>query len=78
MVSETFVSHLEWPGLDYTFDPLRIQNVLGNDRFRVPTLTKENILKPKQSEKFILGELDKSHRMLENYVENYMFVRNEF
>jgi len=78
LLSDTFVSHFDWPGLDYTFDPLRIQIVPWNDKFRAPVLTKDNVLRPKQSEKLVLSELDKGHRMLENYIEKYEFVRNEF
>lgn len=78
LLSNTFVSHFEWPGLDYTFDPVRIQNVPGNERFRVPALTEDNILRPKQSEKLVKSELDKGHKMIENYVEKYEFVRNDF
>lgn len=78
LLSDIFVSHFEWAGLDYTFDPIRLQKIPGNDKFHIPPLTKVNILKPKQSEKFVLSELEKGHKVLENYVENYKFIRNEF
>ena len=77
LLSDTLVSHLDWPGLDYTFDPVRSQDVYGNERFRVPVLTKDNILKPKQSKKFVFNELNSGFKMLENYVDKFEFVRAE-
>ena len=78
LLSDIFVSHFEWAGLDYTFDPVRLQEVPGNNKFQIPSLTKVNILHPKQSEKFVLSELGKGYKVLENYVDNYKFIRNEF
>ena len=77
LLSEEFESQFEWPGLDYTFDPVRLQEVVGNEKFRAPHITKENILHPKQSKKFVLGELHKGHKVIENYVDNYKFIEGE-
>lgn len=78
LLSDIFVSHVDWAGLDYTFDPVRLQKVPGYNNFQIPSLTETNILNPKQSEKFVLSELGKGYKMLENYVDNYEFIRNEF
>lgn len=78
LLSDIFVSHFEWAGLDYTFDPVRLQEVPGNNKFQIPPLNKSNILNPKQSENFVLSELGKGYKVLENYVDNYEFIRNEF
>jgi hypothetical protein len=77
LLSDTLVSHLDWPDLDYTFDPVRSRYVYGNDRFRVPALTKENILRPKQLKKFVFNELNTGLKMLENYAEKIKFVRSD-
>ena len=77
LLSDTLVSHLDWPGLDYTFDPVRSQDVYGNEGFRVPALTKDNILRPKQSKMFVFSELNNGFKMLENYVDKFEFVRSE-
>jgi hypothetical protein len=77
LLSDTLVSHLDWPDLDYTFDPVRSRDVYGNDRFRVSALTKDNMLRPKQSKKFVFDELNIGFKMLENYVEKFKFVRSE-
>src|SRR5664280_415952 len=53
LLAENFKSELEWPDLDYTFDPVRREQVVGNENFRVPQLTEENILHPRQSKEFI-------------------------
>jgi len=77
LLSDTLVSHLDWPGLDYTFDPVLSQNVCGNERFMVPAFIKDNILRPKQSKKFVFDELNIGFKMLENYVDKFEFVRSE-
>jgi hypothetical protein len=78
LLSDKFESRFEWPALDYTFDPVRVRKVFGNERFRAPHLTKEEILRPKQSRAFVLDELKKGHKVIENYVENYKFLDGNF
>lgn len=78
LLTEGFKSELEWPGLDYTFDPVRRKPVVGNDNFRAPQLTKENILHPKQSKESVQAELDKGHKVIESYVDNFRFLGGEF
>jgi hypothetical protein len=73
LLAENFKSEVEWPGLDYTFDPVRREQVFGNDNFRAPQLRKENILRPKQSEDFVVAELHKGRRVIESYAENFEF-----
>lgn len=78
LLAEDFESGLEWAGLDYTFDPVRRKQVIGNDSFRAPQLTKENILRPKQSKDMVLTALYKGHEVLESYVDNVKFLGGEF
>lgn len=77
LLAEGFESELEWPGLDYTFDPVHGQEVVGNDNFRAPELTKENILNPAQSKEFVQEELKKGFKLLDNYNDNYEFQDGE-
>ena len=77
LLAEDFESKFEWPGLDYTFDPVRLEQVVGNDNFRTPQLSKENILHPKQSKEFVLNELNKGHTVIERYVQKYRFLGGE-
>ena len=78
LLSDLFISQFEWPGLDYTFDPVRRQEVFGRECFSAPAITKENILHPKQSKEFLQNELIKGKRVIESYVDNYEFLRGEF
>lgn len=78
LLAENFESELEWPGLDYTFDPVRREPVVGNDIFRAPHLTKEAILHPKQSEKFVLAELRKGYEVIDSYAEKVSFLDGQF
>ncbi len=78
LLAEGFESELEWPGFDYTFDPVRGKQVVGNDNFRAPRLTKQNILHPKQSKDFLKTELHKGHKVIESYVDNFRFLGGEF
>ena len=78
LLEEGFKSELEWPGLDYTFDPVRRKQLVGNDNFRAPQLTKEKILHPKQSKDFVQTKLDKGHKVIASYVGNFRFLSGEF
>ena len=78
LLAEGFKTALEWPDLDYTFDPISRKQVVGNDNFRAPQLTKENILHPKQSKYLVQTELDKGHRVIASYVDNFRFLGGEF
>ena len=77
LLSSKYTSQLEWPGLDYTFDPVRRQEVFGNERFRSPYLSKENILHPKQTKEFVQQELNRGQKVIESYVDNYEFLGTE-
>lgn len=77
LLSDKFVSQFEWPGLDYTFDPVRLQEVFGNERFRAPAITKKNILHPKQSKEFVQTELNKGQKVIASYIDNYDFLGGE-
>lgn len=78
LLSDIFVSHLEWAGFDYTYDPVLLRDVPGNSSFRIPPPTKENILKQRQSKDFNESEMNKGFKMLENYVDNFEYIRSEY
>jgi hypothetical protein len=78
LLAEGIKTELEWPGLDYTFDPTRRKQVVDNDNFRAPQLTKENMLHPRQCKAFVQAELDKGHKVIASYVENFLFLGGEF
>lgn len=77
LLSGQYASQFEWPDLDYTFDPVFRQEVFGNDRFRAVDITKEDILRPRQTKEFVQRELNKGHKVIESYVDNYEFLRSE-
>lgn len=77
LLAEDFESELEWSGLDYTFDPVRRRQIVGNDNFRAPRLTREYILHPKQSKGLVHAELHKGYKMIERYAENFRFLGGE-
>lgn len=77
LLAEEFQSQIEWAGLDYTYDPVRGAEVIGKDNFRAPQLTKENILRPKQSREFILGQLNSGTKVIESYVAKFKLISGE-
>lgn len=77
LLAENYESNLEWPGFDYTFDPVRLRQVVGNDDFRAPQLTKENIIHPKQSKEIVQSELDKGFKVIESYANGIKFLGGE-
>ena len=77
LLAESFKTQLEWPDLDYAFDPVRRTQIFGNDNFRAPQLTKENILHPRQSKDLAQTELDKGYKVLDSYADNFQFLGGE-
>jgi len=74
LLAENFESIFEWPGLDYTYDPVRRKEVNGNYNFTAPRLKKNNILQPKQTKRFVQDQLHKGHKVIETYAEKYNFL----
>ena len=77
LLAENFESKLEWPDLDYTYDPVRLEEVVGNENFRAPRLTKEQILHPRQSKQFIQDELCKGYKVIDGYIHDFKFLDGE-
>jgi hypothetical protein len=77
LLSNKHAGQLEWTDLDYTFDPVLRKEVFGNERFRAPDLSQENILHPKQSKEFVQQELNRGQKLIESYVDNYEFLGTE-
>jgi len=77
LIAEGYQSILEWAGLDYTFDPVRGAEITGKESFRAPQLKKDAILHPRQSKEFVLTELNKGTKVLENYVAGFKFRGGE-
>ncbi len=78
LLSNIYRANLDWPCLDYTYDPAALRVVEGNPNFRAPVLSEDQILRPRQSKQFVRQELLRCNRMLENYVEGYKFLDIEF
>ena len=78
LLSDNFVSQFEWPGLDYTFDPVRRKEIFGKEDFRAPLLSKDDVLNPKQSEETVLEELCAGQKIIENYIDELEFLGGEF
>jgi hypothetical protein len=74
LLSEGFKSGIQWPDLYFTFDPIRLKEVCGNDHFRAPRLMKKDILRPKQSKELVLRELNKGYKVLESYSINFRYL----
>jgi hypothetical protein len=77
LIAEGYQSILEWPGLDYTYDPVRGAEIIGKESFRAPRLTKENVLHPKQSKAFVCEELDNGTKVIDGYVDRVKFISSE-
>jgi hypothetical protein len=77
LLAEEYQNKIEWPGLDYTFDPVRGDEIFGKANFQAPQLSKENTLHPKQSREFVLTELNNGTKVIENYVAEFQFINGE-
>lgn len=77
LLAENYESGLEWPGMDYTFDPVRSEEIFGNDYFRAPALTKDKVLQPRQSKRFMECELKAGYKIIENYNHDFKVFRTD-
>lgn len=46
LLSDSFRSEIEWPGIDYTFNPVSQREVPANLVFRAPALTRKQVVSP--------------------------------
>lgn len=74
LLSDCFQYPLEWPDLDYTYDPVRLAEVPGKDSFRARALTINDILHPKQSKEFVEAEIKVCHNVIGSYVDSLEFI----
>jgi hypothetical protein len=77
LLSKDYKSSFDWPGLDYTFDPITSKEIFGNPNFRAPELEINEVLSPKQSKQLVLGELAIGHKILESYRDDHQFLKIE-
>ncbi len=78
LLSRNYKSSLDWPGLDYTFDPVTSKEVPVRSNFRPPSLNLCDILRPKQSLQLIHDETSRGCKIMENYNDNYKFLKTDF
>lgn len=78
LLSRNYKSSIEWPGLDYTFDPVTSKEVPVRSNFRAPSLNLSEILCPKQSLQLIHDETSRGCKIMENYNDNYKFLKTDF
>jgi len=77
LLSRDFVSPSEWPCLDHTIDPVTSKIVEGNANFRAPSISENQILRPRHPRQLVLHEIYKGHKILESYVPGYDILRIE-
>ena len=78
LLSRNYKSSIEWPGLDYTFDPVTSKEVPVRSNFRAPSLNLSEILRPKQSLQLIHDETSRGCKIMESYNVNYKFMGTDF
>ncbi|MCB1809941.1 MAG: HNH endonuclease [Candidatus Competibacteraceae bacterium] len=64
LLADGIKSELEWPGLDYTFNPVSQQKVLVNDNFAAPALTREEVLSPRNTPDEVLSALQYGQQVI--------------
>ena len=77
LLSHDYTSRFEWPSLDYTFDPVRQEEVMGNPNFRPMPIKVTEVLHPKQSKEFVIEEVTKGLKILNNYETKMEFMKFE-
>ena len=74
LLSRSFISSVDWSGLDYTFDPVTGKEIFIDPHFIAPELNINEVLFPRQSRNLVLSELKKGHKIIENYVKDRKLI----
>ena len=77
LLSDNYISRFEWPCLDYTFDPVRQEEVMGNPNFRHRPIKVTDVLHPKHSKDFVIDEVTKGFKILNKYKSQIEFMKVE-
>ena len=64
LLSETLDSGVEWPAIDYTYNPVTQREVVGNLNFIAPDLTREEFVAPKQTKEQVLRALQRGQDVI--------------
>jgi hypothetical protein len=78
LLSNSFRSPIDWPDLDYTYDPVAQRRVVGRSEFVAPRIAEPAILRPRQSKEFVRREIITCYKTLEPYVPDWKFLDLEF
>ncbi len=67
LLSDTFESQIDWPAIDYTYNPVTQREVPANLNFTAPILTKEQVINPKQSKSNVLKALERGMEVISEH-----------
>jgi hypothetical protein len=70
LLSNCFVGNLQWPPLDYAYDPVT-RKVVECSMLEVPMLSENQILRPQQSRSLVTSKLLAGSKMIGTYVPGY-------
>lgn len=68
LLSGSLNSEVEWPAIDYTYDPVSQRDVPMNLNFRAPHLNRDQVLHPKQSCQQVGDALQRGMDMMQGYI----------
>ncbi len=74
LLSKEFNSVIHLADLDYTLDPTTGKEIYTKSNFIAPEIGIDDILSPKHSQRLVLDELKKGHKILENYIEGHQLL----
>lgn len=67
LVADPYVSDLEWPIIDYTFNPVTQMEVPANINFLPPTITRDAVTNPRQSKRQVEEALQRGFNVLADH-----------
>ncbi|MES2824372.1 MAG: HNH endonuclease [Pseudomonadota bacterium] len=74
LLSDSFESGIEWPAIDYTFNPITQKEVPAKLSFTAPRLSKEQVVNPKQSKAMTLNSLGMGMTIISEYSKSLLQV----
>lgn len=67
LLSDTFKSDIDWPSVDYTYNPITKKQVLSPDLFMAPRISKADVISPQQTANQVLECLNEGMKIISEY-----------
>lgn len=67
LLSDTFKSDIDWPSVDYSYNPITKKQVISPNLFLAPRISKADVISPQQTAKQVIECLNRGMKIISEY-----------